>query len=184
MALSGSSARTRRRAWSDLPFASPEATPRLAIVISRSTKGRSSFAFGIVVSMRSCRMSAIAWLRSSAVRCSLTRPSLRCARLCLIAVFPVGIRDPGSGIRLLLRSCRLIHAHPEAQPHAVQDLLDLIERLAAEVLRLEHLGLGFLHQFANRPDVRVLQAVVRANRELQLLRALVEVVVHRHGARR
>src|SRR5262249_47349554 len=102
----------------------------------------------IVVSMRSCRMSAIAWLRSSAVRCSLTRPSLRCARLCLIAVFPVGIRDSRSGIRyvlLLRRSCGLVDTHAEAQSHGVQDLLDLVERLAAEVLRLEHLGLGFLH---------------------------------------
>jgi hypothetical protein len=110
-----------------LAVRAPEATPRLAIVINRSTKGRSSFAFGIVVSMRSCRISAIAWLRSSAVRCSLTRPSLRYARLCLIAMFPVGIRDSGSGIRLLLRSRWLIHAHAKAQPHAVQDLLDLIE---------------------------------------------------------
>jgi hypothetical protein len=32
----------------------------LAIVISRSTNGRNAFAFGIVVSMRSCRMSAAA----------------------------------------------------------------------------------------------------------------------------
>src|SRR6185436_348947 len=153
---------TSRRAWSDLPLASPPAMPRLAMVISRSTKGRSSFAFGIVVSMRSCRMSAIAWLRSSAVRCSLTRPSLRYARLCLIAysLSGSGIRDPGPATVLLLRSCRLIHAHAEAQPHAVQDLLDLVQRFAAEVLRLEHLGLGFLHQFANGADVRVLQAVV------------------------
>src|SRR5689334_20038677 len=149
--------------------------------------------------MRSCRMSAIAWLRSSAVRCSLTRPSLRYARLCLIGLFPVGIRDSGFGIRcrfripspesrvparmLLLRSCRLIHAHAEAEPHAVQDLLDLVERLATEILRLQHLGLGFLHQFANRPDVRVLQAVVRANRQLELLDALVEVFVQRAGTR-
>jgi hypothetical protein len=32
-------------------LASPAATPRLAMVISRSTNGRSSFAFGIVVSI-------------------------------------------------------------------------------------------------------------------------------------
>src|SRR3954471_19209553 len=163
MSLSGSSESTSRRACSELPFA---ATPRLAIVISRSTKGRSSFAFGMVVSMRSCLMSAMAWLRRSAVRCSLTRPSFRNARLCLIAL----------GLRALLRVCprRLIEAHPEAQPHAVQDFLDLVQRLAAEVLRLQHLGLGLLHQLADRADVRVLEAVVRAHRELELLDALVE----------
>jgi DNA-directed RNA polymerase subunit alpha len=54
-------------------------TPRLAMVISRSTNGRSSLAFGTVVSIRSCASSASAWLRSSAVRCSETRPSLRWA---------------------------------------------------------------------------------------------------------
>ena len=60
---------------------SPAASPRLAIVISRSTKGRSSLAFGTVVSIRSCRMSAVAWFRSSAMRCSVTRPNFRCATL-------------------------------------------------------------------------------------------------------
>src|SRR5688572_11086168 len=75
----------------------------------------------------------------------------------------------------------LIKAHPEAETHAVQDLLDLVERLAAEVLRLEHLGFGLLHQLANSPDVRVLQAVVRPHRQLQLLDALVEVLVERPG---
>jgi hypothetical protein len=67
-----------------LAVAALAATPRLAIVISRSTNGRSSFAFGMVVSMRSCRSSAIAWFRSSASRCSVTRPSFRCATLCLM----------------------------------------------------------------------------------------------------
>ena len=71
------SLRTMRRACSDLPFASPPARPRLAMVMIRSTNGRSSFAFGIVVSMRSWRRSASAWLRSIAMRCSVTRPSFR-----------------------------------------------------------------------------------------------------------
>ena len=44
---------TSRRAESVLPFGSAAFTPRLAIVIIRSTNGRSSFAFGTVVSMRS-----------------------------------------------------------------------------------------------------------------------------------
>jgi hypothetical protein len=68
---------TSRRACSDFPFASLPASPRLAIVISRSTNGRSSFARGTVVSIRSWRNSAVAWFRSIAMRCSVTRPSFR-----------------------------------------------------------------------------------------------------------
>jgi hypothetical protein len=40
---------TIRRAWSALPFAAPPATPRLAMLMISSSKGRSSFAFGLVV---------------------------------------------------------------------------------------------------------------------------------------
>ena len=59
----------------------------------------------------------------------------------------------------------------------MQDLLDLVQRLSAEVLRLQHLAFGLLHELANRPDIRVLQAVVRTHRQLELLDALVEVLV-------
>src|SRR5688572_8343648 len=82
---------------------------------------------------------------------------------------------------LLVRLGRLIEPHAKAQAHAVQDLLDLVERLAAEVLGLQHLGLGLLHELANGPDVRVLEAVVGADRELELLDALVEILVERAG---
>ena len=70
-----------------------------------------------------------------------------------------------------------VEAHAEAQAHRRQDLLDLVERLAAEVLGLEHLAFGLLHELAQRPDVRVLQAVVRPHGQLELLDALVEVLV-------
>src|SRR6185503_12057675 len=83
---------------------------------------------------------------------------------------------------LLLRRCgRLIDAHAEAQPHRVQDFLDLVQALAPEVLGLEHLGFGLVHQLANRADVRVLEAVVRPDRELELFDALVEILVGRAG---
>ena len=72
-----------------------------------------------------------------------------------------------------------VEAHAEAQAHRRQDVLDLVERLAAEVLGLQHLAFGLLHELANRPDVRVLEAVVRAHRQLELLDALVEVLVDR-----
>src|SRR5262245_14394611 len=89
-----------------------------------------------------------------------------------------GAKPPG----LILMRGRLIEAHPEAQAHPGQDLRGLVQRLSAEVLRLQHLPFGLLHQLANRPDVRVLQAVVGADRQLELLDALVEVLVER-GAR-
>ena len=45
----------------------------------------------------------------------------------------------------------------------MQDLLNLVEALAAEVLRLEHLAFALLHEFPNRPNIRVLEAVIRTN---------------------
>ena len=74
------------------------------------------------------------------------------------------VREPGLQPRassVLMRLRGLIEPHAQAQPHRVQDLLDLVERLAAEVLRLQHLRLGLLHELADGSDVRVLQAVVR-----------------------
>src|SRR5919204_6431383 len=103
------------------------------------------------------------------MRCSVTRPSFRYATRCLIAVIlwwrVAGYQQPS----LVLRSRRrLIDAHAEAEAHRVQDFLDLVQALAPEVLRLQHLGFGLLYELANRPDVRILQAVVRADRELEL----------------
>ena len=76
---------------------------------------------------------------------------------------------------------RLIEPHAEAQTHARQDLFDLVQRLPAEVLRLQHLPFGLLHELADGSDIRVLQAVVRPHGELQLLDALVEVLVERRA---
>src|SRR5689334_20457191 len=98
------------------------------------------------------------------MRWSATRPSFLCATRCLIFLF-------------LRRRGRLVDTHAEAQPHRVQDLLDLVQALAPEVLRLEHLPFALLHKLANRTDVRVLEAVVGADRELELLDRLVEVLV-------
>src|SRR5947209_19692562 len=138
------------------------------------------------------------------MRCSVTRPSFLCATLCLIFLLCAGAPPPApvpsrpSGrsalfattarlqrrLRSLLRGRRrLIDPHAEAQAHGVQDFLDLVQALPPEVLRLEHLGLGLLHQLANRADVRVLEAVVRSNGELQLLDALVEVLIADADAR-
>jgi hypothetical protein len=81
--LIGSSAEHHAAGVQRLPLASPAATPRLAIVISRSTNGRSSFAFGIVVSICSC--AAARWPGSQQREAVLgDAPSFRCATLCLM----------------------------------------------------------------------------------------------------
>src|SRR5439155_2345447 len=70
-----------------------------------------------------------------------------------------------------------IEPHAERQPHLAQDGLDLVQRLLAEVLGLEQLGLGLLHEIGDRPDIGRLQAVGRPHRELQLVDVAEEVVV-------
>src|SRR4051794_15142940 len=147
---------TSRRAFNTRPFASPAARPRLATVIRRSTNGRSSFAFGTVVVRCSYLSRAVAWFRSMEMRCSVTRPNLRCATRCLITFSlaggagwagPAGWNVPSrlscpSCLSCLLLRCsrRLVDTHAEAEAHRRQDFLDLVQALAPEVLRLEHLG--------------------------------------------
>ena len=53
-----------------------------------------------------------------------------------------------------------IHFHAERKAHASKNFFDFIERLAAEVLRREHLGFSLGDEFANRADVGVLEAIV------------------------
>ena len=65
------------------------------------------------------------------------------------------------------------------QAHAGQHFLDLVERLAAEVRRPQHLGLGLLDQIADIDDVVVLQAVGRADRQLELVDLAQEIAVER-----
>src|SRR5262249_41936432 len=89
-----------------------------------------------------------------------------------------------SGLRLLrlpaLDELRpVVDLHAEGKSHVREDLFDLLQRLAAEVLRLEHVLLGALHQLADERDVRVLQAVRRPDAELELLDRAEEVLVQR-----
>src|SRR5207245_1662021 len=59
-------------------------------------------------------------------------------------------RACGVGLRvawrllLLLGRQDVVDLHPERQAHLGQELLDLVQRLAAEILGLEHLRLGLL----------------------------------------
>ena len=75
----------------------------------------------------------------------------------------------------------LVELHAEAQAHLVQDVLDLVERLAAEILGLEHFGFGLLHELAQVLDVGVLQAIVGAHGKLELFDGAVEIFEARIG---
>src|SRR5207244_3690333 len=70
-----------------------------------------------------------------------------------------------------------VQAHAERQAHLAQDRLDLVQRLLAEVLGLLELGLRLLHEIGDGPDVRGLEAVRGADRELELVDVAEEVLV-------
>src|SRR5689334_10208664 len=147
--------------------------------MSFSTIGRRSFAFGSVVMICSCLISAEARCWNNAVRWLERRLNLRWAIPCGIASFllyPVY----GSGRRLRPGSVSIMvfealgelfdilrrparHFHAEMQAHLRQHFLDLVQRLAAEVRGAEHLGFGLLHQIADVDDVVVLQTVRRTH---------------------
>src|SRR3989442_11423484 len=86
-----------------------------------------------------------------------------------------------AAVELLARR-EVLEPHAEREPHLVEELLDLVQRLAAEVLGLEHLLLALLHQLADVLDVRVLEAVGRAHRELEVVDRAVEGLVLRRLA--
>src|SRR5882762_11104940 len=57
----------------------------------------------------------------------------------------------GELVDILRRPARNLHAEMEA--HLGEHFLDLVERLAAEIRRAQHLGLGLLHEVADIDDV-------------------------------
>ena len=86
-----------------------------------------------------------------------------------------GCRQNGgwSGLRVAV----LVDLHAEREAHLRENFLDLVQGLATEVLGLEHLGFGLLNEFADGDDVRVLQAVIAADRKLKLFYRTVEILV-------
>src|SRR4051794_10736496 len=129
--------------------------------MSFSATRRSSFALASVVSMRSWVIRLAARFRSIALRLDVSRPNCLPDFLCRMVVVLLAL-----GLRLLrlpaLEELRpVVDLHPERETHVGEDLLDLLQRLAAEVLGLEHVLLAALHQLADQGDVGVLQAVGR-----------------------
>src|SRR5437667_8112424 len=70
-----------------------------------------------------------------------------------------------------------VEARVEREAHLPEHRLDLVERLLAEVLRLEQLGLRLGHELGDGPDVRALEAIRRADGELELVDVAEEVLV-------
>ena len=70
-----------------------------------------------------------------------------------------------------------IHLHSEPQSHLRQDFLNFVERFLAEILRPQHLPFGLLHQVGDGLDIRILQAVCGADRQLQLIHATEQILV-------
>src|SRR6185436_10261265 len=98
---------------------------------------RSSLALASVVSIRSWVIRLAARFRSMARRLDVSRPNCLPDFLCRMIVFP-SLR-----LRLLrlpaLEELRpVVDLHAQGEPHVGEDLLDLLERLAPEVLGLEH----------------------------------------------
>src|SRR6185436_19910936 len=158
----------------------PTLPRRVALVMSFSATRRSSLALASGVSMRSCVIRLAARFRSIALRLDVSRsnflPEFLCRMviLCLAALRLRLLRLPA------LEELRpVVDLHPERETHVGEDLLDLLEGLATEVLGLEHVLLAALHQLADERDVRVLQAVRRADGELELLDGAEEVLVER-----
>src|SRR6187401_2596033 len=101
----------------------------MARVMRRSATRRSSLAFASVVSMRSCATRFAVKARSMARRWLVLRPNFRPAFLCLMM---------SARLLLLLPAFEhrrpAVELHAETETHRGEDLLDLLQRLAAEVL--------------------------------------------------
>src|SRR5688500_8003116 len=169
-------------------------SPRLASVTSFSTIGRSSLAFGSVVTICSCSIGDAAMLANIAVRWLAVRLSLRPLFPWRMAVLPnsAGSRRAKNSVLVFEALGEVVdvvgrpvrHFHAEMQAHRRQHFLDLVQRLPAEVRGAEHLRLGLLDEVADIDDVVVLQAVRRTDGKLQLVDLLqqrrVEGELRRH----
>src|SRR5207244_1011185 len=132
--------------------------PCLPSVIMRSPQRRSSFALASVVRTVPCSRSAVTRLRNSARRCAGVRPSFTPATRWRMASGGLLLALQPPAVELVARR-EVFELETERESHLVENLLDLVQGLAAEVLRLEHLLLGLLHQLPDVLDVGVLETV-------------------------
>ena len=69
----------------------------------------------------------------------------------------------------------LVHFHAEGEAHARKDFLDLVERFPPEIFCLQHFGFSLRDQFANRSNIRVLEAIVRSDGKFQLIDRFIQM---------
>src|SRR5690242_5034916 len=82
-----------------------------------------------------------------------------------------------------IRRRPVLELHPEREPARSENFLDLVQRLAAEIRRLQQLGLRALDEIADVVDVLGLETVGRAHRELQVVDGTQQDRIDlRHGA--
>src|SRR5436190_5782667 len=141
-----SSASAWRRAWR---------SPRRPSVIICSAYGFTAFAFASVVLIRPCSISEHVRFAYSAFRCAESRPSF----------LPVLACRTGA----LLQAYAAAVVAAEGETVLRQRLLDLLDRLLAEVRDRGQLVLGLHDEVADRLDADALEAVVRAHAQLELL---------------
>src|SRR5437764_15471557 len=141
-------------------------SPRRPRVIIFSAYGLTALAFAWVVLIRPCSISEHARFAYSALRCAESRPSFfpLCACLTVLLQAPAAATVVAAEVEAVL----------------LQRLLDLFDRLLAEVRDRGQLVLRLHHEVADRLDADALQAVVRADAELELL----DRVVHHPGRER
>src|SRR5207237_7236397 len=133
-------------------------SPRRPSVIICSANGFTAFAFASVVLMRPCSISEHARFAYSAFRCAGSRPSflpVRAWRMTLLGASAVAERAAAVAA--------------EREPVLRQRLLDLFNRLLAEVRDRSELVLGLHDEVADRLDPNPLETVVRPDAELELL---------------
>src|SRR3979490_1801352 len=153
-----SSASACRRAWR---------SPRRPSVIIFSAYGLTALAFASVVLMRPCSISEHARFAYSAFRWAESRPSFLPLRACRT----LRLQAPAAVVAAEVETVRL------------QSLLDLFDRLLAEVRDRGQLVLRLHHEVADRLDADALEAVVRADAELELLDREVLHPVRKRGLR-
>src|SRR5436190_22501671 len=141
-----SSASAWRRAWR---------SPRRPSVIICSAYGFTAFAFASVVLIRPCSISEHVRFAYSAFRCAESRPSF----------LPVLACRTGA----LLQAYAAAVVAAEGETVLRQRLLDLLDRLLAEVRDRGQLVLGLHDEVADRLDADALETVVRAHAQLELL---------------
>src|SRR5438270_13416697 len=137
-------------------------SPRRPSVIICSANGFTAFAFASVVRMRPCSISEHARFAYSALRCDASRPSffpVRAWRMTLLGA--PAVAEP------VAEAAAAVAA--EREPVLRQRLLDLFDRLLAEVRDRGELVLGLHDEIADGLDADALEAVVRADAELELL---------------